>query len=295
MRISEAFDEYRKIRIRGKGCSKNTDKAYFYTSKVVIRYFGDVNIRHVTSDKIASFYLELVNPESIRTSRVSRNTAREYVMKLRLVIGYCKNSGMWVENPDKICLPKPEKKFASFLTREEFEKFLKAMAESGRGYSEVNRERNVLIVKILFYTGLRIGELCALNRNSIKDGQCVIIGKSKEPRPCYFNTELQQDIDRFLSLRKDGEEALFIANETGKRVTPHNIEQVFRRVSKKSGVCKVTPHTLRHSFATQLIEHGVDIRYVAAFLGHQNLNTTRRYTHVRNMRLREIHEEVFGK
>ena len=294
MRISEAFDEFRRREIRATGCSPQTDKGYKYVGHVAIGYFGDINIKKIRSKDMSDFYLDLIEPrlEPNKVRLVSRNTASEYVSKIRTVIRFCRKIGLGVMNPDDIVIPKHEKKYAKFITPEEFKVFLGEISRPRRGYSKLNKQRNITIVKMLFATGLRIGELCSLDITDIKNGEFTVVGKSKEPRPCFISREVAQELDKYLTMRKDGNPALFIANETGKRVTPDNVRQIFRKVAKHTGMNGVTPHTLRHSFATNLIENGVDIRYVASFLGHQSLNTTKRYTHVRDCKLREIYEKI---
>ncbi len=295
MKISEAFNEYRQQEIRGKGCSPNTDTGYLYAAKVIIEYFGDQNIKKITLSDISKFYLSLIEPTIGAKRRVSKNTAREYVSKLRTVIRFCRRHGIKVINPDDIKTPKPEKKQAGFVVCEEYERFLEEISRPRRGYSKLNRQRNIVITKMLFFTGLRIGELCALDKGQIHNRQFSVVGKSKEPRPCFITKDIEQEIERYLSMRDDSNPALFIANENGERVRPNNVQRLFRDVSCKAGMPKITPHTLRHSFATRMIEEGVDIRYVAAFLGHQSLNTTKRYTHVRDHKMQQIYQNVLEK
>ena len=294
MRISEAFTEYRTREIKGRAGSPNTDKAYYYTSKVVVEYFGDINIKRLKLDDISDFYLDLIEPRLGADGQriVSKDTAKEYVSKLRTVVRFCRKRGINTINPDEIALPRSEKKYARFIDTAQYERFIAEIGAPRRGYATINRERNVLICKMLFYTGLRISELCALDRDTIRNRQFTVVGKSKDPRPCFITKEIERDIEHYLSLRTDDNPALFIANETGERVTPTNVQRVFRRVARSTGMVKVTPHTMRHSFATRMLEDGVDIRYVAAFLGHQSLNTTKRYTHVRDYKMAQIYTKV---
>lgn len=295
MKISEAFDEYRRREIRGRGCSPNTDKAYSYTSRVVTQYFGDVQIRKIGIDDISNFYLDLTGGGAPSSRIVSKDTAKEYVSKLRSVIRFCRRRGIKVLNPDEIVTPKSEKKYARFIDCGEYRRFLEEIGRPRRGYSNLNRMRNVLICKMLFNTGLRVGELCALNRDTIHDRQFTVVGKSKEPRPCFITKEIEDDIEAYLRMRDDDNPALFISDENKSRVKPSNVQQIFRRTAHKTGMAKVTPHTMRHSFATRLIEDGVDIRYVAEFLGHQSLNTTKRYTHIRDYKMRQIYQTTIEK
>jgi len=297
MKISEAFADYQRIGIRGRGCSANTDRAYEYTKRVMVEYFGDVNIRKLKLEDVSNFYLDLTEPRAGTAHQriISKNTARAYVSKLRTVLRFCQKRGLKVVDPDEIALPRLEKKVARFVDYQQYEAFLKEIGRPRRGYSNLNRVRNVLICKMLFNTGLRVGELCALDRDSIRNRQFVVIGKSKDPRPCFITREIEKDVEDYLAMRHDNNPALFVANETGKRITPHNVQNVFRRTARATGLTKVTPHTLRHSYATRLLEDGVDIRYVAAFLGHQSLDTTRRYTHVRDFKMYQIYQNVIEK
>lgn len=297
MKISEAFYDYRRQIIVGRNCSINTDRSYMYASRLFIKYFGDINIKKITERSITDFYLFITNDSAkLKGFRpLVNNTAREYISRLKSVIGYCYSLGIKTMNPAHIELPRPEKKYVRFIDQEEYDKFISAASRPSRGYSLLNRQRNALICKMLFNTGLRVGELCALNRDTIHDRQFVVIGKSKEPRVCFITEEIENDLKAYLAARQDDSPALFVSNETGERIAPHTVQSMFRRVAKLSNLPKVTPHTMRHSFATRLVEEGVDIRYIAAFLGHQNLDTTRIYTHVRDFKLKEIYENVIEK
>lgn len=286
MRIKEAFELYRKYEIKAMGYSVNTDRSYENVEKSVVRTIGNVSMRSLSLDAVHEFYLKLLKDHS-------KDTARSYISKLRVIVRYCRKRGIKTLNPDEIRTPRSEKRVARFITYEEYEKLLKEAKRSRRGYSSMNLLRNELILEILYNTGLRVGELCALNRNSIHNRQFTVVGKSKEPRPCYITKSIESKLARYLELRKDTSEALLVSNQTGMRITAHNVEQIFRNLSKSTGVV-ATPHTLRHSFATRLIEDGVDIRYVASFLGHESLQTTQKYTHVRNHVLYEIYESVIN-
>lgn len=283
MKISEAFAKYQRDEILAVNYSINTAKTYQNTSKAVIKYFGDMNIKKLDIDDVHSFYLYLVE-------RVSKNTARRYVANLRMIIKFCRRRGLNVMNPDEIRTPREEKKVARFITEDEFDKFIAVAGQNRRGYCKENLLRNVLIIRMLYETGLRVSELCALNRNSIRNRQFVVVGKSKDPRPCFITKRVETMIGEYLSIRKDDNNALFVANQNGARITTHNVQQMFRNVSKKAGMGTITPHTLRHSYATRFIEHGVDIRIVSALLGHQNLDTTKRYTHVTSYLLKQAYD-----
>ena len=291
MKISEAFVEYCRREVRGRGLSVNTEQAYRNTAVALIRCLGDINIKKLSLDAINDFYLDAIGPNGYKHPQMCKDTARKYISNVRCVLRFYRKKGVHVLNPDEIVLPRPEKKYPRFLDNYEYRKILYEVSTPYRGYSNLNRVRNTLIVKMLFHTGLRVSELCALNRDSIRNRQFVVVGKSKEPRPCFITKEIEGDIEQYLNMRSDNNPALFISVQNGERITPGGVQRVFRRLAQKTGISKVTPHTMRHSFATQLLEDGVDIRYVAAFLGHQNITTTKGYTHVRNSKLHQIYIE----
>ena len=285
MRLKQAFIDYRKYEVAAMGYSPNTAKSYINAQKAALKFFGNTRVSTIDVDKVRGYYLFLAETRS-------KDTARSYLSKLRVIIKYCHIRGEKTMDPEQIKIPRAEKKVARFITADEFNKFVSCASKSTRGYSTLNRMRNELIVWMLFITGMRVSELCALNRDSIRERQFTIVGKSKDPRPGYITREVEQMIARYLATRTDNNPALFIANQNGERIKPHNIERIFRRISKLSGIYSVTPHTLRHSYATYLIERGTDIRFVATLLGHQSLQTTQKYTHIRDCRLREVYEKA---
>lgn len=285
MKLSEAFESFRKNEILALGKSPKTNESYVYAEKIAITYFGNINIRKMDIEQIHDFYLWLLRDHT-------KNTARGYICNLRSVLAYCQRKGVrGVLDPGQIKTPQREKKAVGFLTTDEFNGFLAELDRPVKGYSKTNRERNVLMAKMLFETGLRVGEICALDRNSIVNRQFSVVGKSKNPRPCFITRELENDIEAYLEHRGDDSPALFIANQTGERVTKGVVQSVFRRASASYGR-RVTPHTLRHSYATRLVDNGVDIRFVAELLGHQSLETTQRYTHIRDYRLHQVYENA---
>lgn len=285
MKISEAFASFRTNEILALGKSPKTNESYVYAEKITIAYFGDINIKKISVEQIHSFYLWMCRTHA-------QNTARGYICNLRSVLSYHQRNGVHgIINISLVKTPQREKKMVNWVTEEEFSRFIAELERPVRGYSRLNRERNVLIAKMLYLTGLRVSELCALNRDSISNRQFSVVGKSKNPRPCFVTRELEREIFSYLAKRTDEEPALFIADQTGARITPGVIRSVFGRASRQFGK-RVTPHTLRHSYATRMVDNGVDIRFVAELLGHQSLETTQKYTHIRDSRLRLIYENA---
>lgn len=287
MKIHEAFAEYRRHEVLAMNYSPSTFQSYLNAEKKVIAHFGNIDVSAIDIDGVHELYLDMIH-------NCCSDTARSYLSKLRVVLRYCRNHGEKTIDPDEIKLPRREKKVARFLTDKEYTRFMSEISRSHRGYKNIDRYRNTLIAEMLFVTGLRVSELCALDRDSICNRQFVVVGKSKEPRVCFITRDVERKIDCYLSMRTDTNRALFVDQNTSERIKARNVQRVFRRVSKESGISGCTPHTMRHSFATYMIEDGVDIRFVAAMLGHQSLQTTQRYTHIRDAKLQQVYENAMG-
>ena len=285
MKIHDAFVDYRRHEVLAMNYSPSTYESYINAEKKAISYFGNIEVSAIDIDGVHELYLEMLHT-------CCSDTARSYLSKLRVVLRYCQNHGENTIDPNEIKLPRREKKVARFLTDKEYARFMGEISRSHRGYKSVDRYRNTLIAEMLFVTGVRVSELCALDRDSISNRQFVVVGKSKEPRVCFITKEVEAKIKKYLSMRTDNNRALFVDQNTSERIKARNIQRIFRRVSQESGVNACTPHTMRHSFATYMIEEGVDIRFVAAMLGHQSLQTTQRYTHIRDAKLQQVYNRA---
>ena len=284
--IKSVFEEYRHAEIISANLSPKTEESYIYAEKLVEGYFGNIAITEIDARSVRCFYEHLLGWQK-------PDTARGNIVCLRSVIKWCKRHDLGVMAPEDIKVPKREKRTIEYLTSTEVEEFVDIMATPMKGYSSLNRTRNVLIVKLLYATGLRVSELCRLNRNSFRDRQTTVIGKSKMPRPVYITEEVEDLIEKYLKQRNDSETALLISNQTGKRITPGTVRRVFQNACDRSDFSGVHPHTLRHSFATKMLDRGVDLRYIADLMGHESLDTTRIYTHYTNPQLRKIYENAW--
>jgi len=155
------------------------------------------------------------------------------------------------------------------------------------------------ILEVLFSTGLRVSELCHLNRDSInlERGEFSVKGKGGKIRLVFLSESAKTALKRYLDKRTDLEESLFITfkksekNESRGRMTPRTIERLINYYTRKAGIVKkVTPHTLRHLFATDLLQNGADLRSVQILLGHSNISTTQIYTHITDKELKEVYQ-----
>lgn len=267
--------------------SSKTQESYFYASRLTIGFFGNIDFGLIKLEDVISFYEHLLGWQS-------PDTARGNIICLRSVTRFMKRRFDNQLDPDDIKIPKREKRIIEFLTEPEVLEFIEVVAEKRRGYAEINRLRNIAIVELLYASGIRVGELCRMNRNTIKDRQFTVIGKSKEPRICFISARAEEAIKVYLEARSDNNPALFVSNQNDRRITPGNIRKVFQNACNRSDFENVHPHTIRHSFATHLLEKNVDLRYIADLMGHQSLDTTKIYTHYANPQLKRIYEVAMG-
>ena len=182
------------------------------------------------------------------------------------------------------------------ISIQELERLLKA--PQGEGLAAL---RDRAILELLFSTGLRVSELCALNRDlDLSKDELSVRGKGEKVRVVFLSSEAKDAIRAYLKKRADVEEALFVnlgkAGKESARLTPRSIERMIASYAIAAGIGKkVTPHIIRHSFATDLLENGADLRSVQALLGHASINTTQIYTHITDKHLKEVHRAFHGR
>lgn len=286
--ISEAFCLYRTDYITMRNLSAKTEEGYEGACKLLVRYFTDIDFTALT-------FADVRNWRNWLFTWQKPDTVRNNIICLRMVLKFCAIRGYTVLNYNEIPVAKREKRTITYLTQEEVEDFIQEVGRKIRGYSRENRMRNVAIVTLLYATGLRNSELCSLNRDSIKNRSFTMIGKSRSERIGFIDEHTEQILNEYLSLRKDHNKALFITHQTGKRMTPGNLRNVFTAVCERSAFEGIHPHTIRHSYATKLLEKRVDLLYIGDLMGHASLDTTRMYAHYANPALREIYERAHNK
>jgi site-specific recombinase XerD len=232
--------------------------------------------------------------------QLKRNTQNYYLIALRALLNYFADKDIISLPSEKIKLAKQNKeRKINFLELEKVEKLLKAP-----NVSRKTGLRDKAILEILFSTGLRVAELVALNReqfqfkNDSKIIEVTIRGKGGHLRTVFLSERAIHSLKKYLRTRNDGSKALFISYKgrtPNNRLTTRSIERIIKKYAIKSGLpVDTSPHTLRHSFATDLLLKGVDLRVVQEFLGHRDISTTQIYTHVTKPHLKKIHEEFHG-
>jgi site-specific recombinase XerD len=233
---------------------------------------------------------------------LKKKTQNYYLIALRAFLKYLYKRGVATLPPERIELAKVSERSIDLISAEELDRLMKAADKAG-----LAAFRDKAILELLFSTGLRVSELCSLSRDlDISKDEFSIRGKGEKVRVVFLSTSAREALKKYLLGRTDTDDALFIqiGNPTSKllasrdslRLTPRSIERIVSGYAIKAGISKkVTPHIIRHSFATDLLQNGADIRSVQAMLGHANINTTQIYTHVTDKHLRDIHKAFHGK
>jgi site-specific recombinase XerD len=293
-----------------KGLRKNTQENYKNYLEKFFHWLNQAKLgallpHQLAPDHIWAYRLYLSRTPSPSTGKLlGKGTQNYYLIALRAFLGYFVAKDVLSLPPDKISLSKPDRgsKSVKFLTLEQIGKLLASIDPK----DDIST-RDRAILEAFFSTGLRIAELVSLNLeqfNSLKDKKDIelgVIGKGGKPRVVYFSERALNFIKKYLEIRNDvkhaNQKALFInfrdkKDDTDARLTPRSIERMVKKYALLSGVpVFTTPHTLRHSYATDLLNQGVDLRSIQEFLGHSNIATTQIYTHVTNKRLRDIHHQ----
>lgn len=233
---------------------------------------------------------------------LKKSTQNYYLIALRSLLNYFAEKNVLSLPAEKIKLAKePRNKNVKFLTLDQIEKLLLSPDASN-----IIGLRDKAILETLFSTGLRVAELAALSREQIKIKpetkylEIGVVGKGEHPRTVYLSERAVNALRSYLDSRSDENKALFInyrkaSQNSSKKLTVRSIENIVKKYVKIAGLpLTTTPHTIRHSFATDLLNQGVDLRFVQEFLGHQNIATTQIYTHITSKRLRDIHRQFHG-
>lgn len=275
MLISEAFELYRQDVIVFANQSKKTEENHLVCLRALLVFFGDQHIETISFQMIRDWKLALEKTRSIET-------VRNYIVKLRVVLDYCTKKGLSVINPDLIPIPKRTDKVPTFITPEDVSRLIEA----------TGKLRNKAIISFLYASGVRVSELCAVDRADLHANSFTVVGKGGKARLCFIDGRTASLLDAYLTSRIDENPALFIADVNKLRITAGNVQEIFKYARKKAGFTKpIHPHTMRHSFATDLLRNNANLRYVQAMLGHSSIQTTQMYTHVVDIDLQRIHDK----
>jgi len=282
-KLRKEFLEYLEIE---KGRSLKTVENYGRYLRRFFEYAKIQNPSDITEDLVRSYRLWLNRLKDWRGKELSRKTQNYYIIALRAFLKYLAKRDIESLDAEKIELAKINPRELDLLGNDDLERLLNI--HSGNNISEL---RNRAILETLFSTGLRISELCSLKVDDINiaRGEFSVRGKGGKIRVVFLSDRAKTALKSYLDKRADMSDILF-------DITPRSIQRMLRAYAIRAGIAKkVTPHVLRHAFATDLLQNGADLRSVQALLGHANISTTQIYTHVTDKQLRDIHKAFHGK
>lgn len=289
------FLEYLEIE---QNRSLKTIENYHHYLDRLVEFAGDLKVANITAETLRKWRLWLNRLHSETNEEISATTQNYHLIALRSFLKFCSKRGIETLPPEKVELARVRRKQVTFLSHDELEALF--------AQPDVNTKiglRDRTILELLFSGGLRVSELVALDvaHVSTKRREFTVRGKGQKDRPIFMSEGAAEWIDRYLKERTDSSPALFIRYGGNKeqdtsgnflRLTPRSVQRIIARYAKLAGITKkVSPHTLRHSFATDLLMNGADIRSVQTMLGHSDISTTQIYTHVTDPHLKEVHKK----
>ncbi len=289
------FLEYLEIE---QGRSQKTIQNYHHYLTRLSDFAGDIRLDQIDPELVRRWRLWLNRLGSGHGEELSKLTQNYHLIALRHFLKFCSKREYEAMSPDKIELAKVKRKQVGFLDAEEVSTLC-----SVPNTTTVTGLRDRAIIELLFSTGMRVSELVGLNRDHINLArrEFMVRGKGQKDRPIFVSTDAAEWVQKYLDNRADTLAPLFIsisgkhvASTTGnfKRLTARSVQRIVQSCALKAGITKhVSPHSLRHSFATDLLMNGADLRSVQAMLGHSNISTTQIYTHVTDPHLKSVHEQ----
>ena len=253
----------------------------------------------ITRELLRKFRLQLNRVQNERGEGLQAITQAYHLIALRGFLKYLAQREIKSLDPSLVELPHVVRKQVTFLHFDEVEALLEQIDTSTE-----NGLRDRAIIELLFSGGLRVSELTSLNRDSInlERREFLVRGKGSKDRPIFVSKSAAEWVGEYLDARTDTLAPLFLNNSRRtqavdtsgnyRRLTPRSVERIVQKYARMAGITKhVSPHTLRHSFATDLLMNGADLRSVQAMLGHSDISTTQIYTHVTDQHLKEVHEK----
>jgi site-specific recombinase XerD len=288
------FLEYLEIE---QNRSQKTISNYDHYLTRLIDYAGDIQINDINPELIRKWRLWLNRLGTNVNDELGKTTQNYHLIALRSFLKFCAKRDVDALPADKIELSKTVRKQVTFLNEDELERMF-----TQPDISTVAGLRDRAILELLFSSGLRVSELVGLDREHInlKRREFMVRGKGQKDRPIFISSESAGWIDQYLARRDDTTRPLFIRYSGTKKVdlsgnfhrlTVRSVQRLVAHYALMAGITKhVSPHTLRHSFATDLLMNGADLRSVQAMLGHSNISTTQIYTHVTDPHLKQVHE-----
>lgn len=296
--LKQQFLEYTEIE---KGRALKTIENYDRYLTLFLKHSGVKRANEITDDVVREFRMWQNRQSNGKIKKnsdtISKKTQNYYLIALRSFLKYLARQSIKSLPAERIELAKVGERSLDLITPLELERLMKSASGT-----DLKSLRDQAILELLFSTGLRVSELCALPREiNLKSDELSVRGKGGKVRVVFLSPKAKQALEAYLATRKDMSDALFVRvggkeNKIWKALNRHSIEAMVRFYAMKSGISKkVTPHTMRHLFATDLLSNGADLRSVQAMLGHASIATTQIYTHVTDKQLREVHHKFHSR
>ena len=298
--VVELGPEYiEHLEVEGGRSAKTAENYNHYLNRFVEFCGEELIAGKITTELVRKYRLWLNRYEDSHGDRLSIITQSYHLIALRGFLKYLVDRDIPSLAPTKIHLPKVARKQVTFLHFDEVRRLLEQISlENEAGF------RDRALIELLFSGGLRVSEIVGLNRDHIntKRREFMVRGKGQKDRPIFVSQAAADHIEDYLSVRTDSLAPLFLsysrnsspADTSGdyRRLTARSVQRIISKYARLAGITKhVSPHTMRHSFATDLLMNGADLRSVQSMLGHSNISTTQVYTHVTDQHLREVHEK----
>jgi len=294
MNLKQLKKEYLEYLEIERGRSLKTIENY---NRYLNNFLGFVKVdkpQMVTDEVVRKYRLWLNRQTTVAKGTLKKRTQNYYLIALRGFLKYLVKREIKSLPPERIELAKVSERSLDLISIDELGRLLDAPE-----IKDLKGLRDKAILELLFSTGLRVSELCALNSDiDLKKDEMSVRGKGDKVRVVFFSEVAKQAVKDYLAKRKDMSEALFtsLSRQSGHRLTVRSVERIVKHYAIKAGITKkVTPHIIRHSFATDLLQNGADIRSVQMMLGHSNISTTQIYTHMTDKHLRETHKKFHNR
>lgn len=270
--------------------SQKTIENYDHYLTRLIDFAGNIKVADINVELIRKWRLWLNRLGTNTSDELSKTTQNYHLIALRSFLKFCAKRDITALPADKVELARTRRKQVTFLNEDELKRVF-----AQPDLSSLAGIRDRAILELLFSSGLRVSELVGLDRDHInlKRREFMVRGKGQKDRPIFISPEAAKWIEHYLQKRTDNMPPLFVRYSARvNRLTARSIQRLVARYARLAGITKhVSPHTLRHSFATDLLMNGADLRSVQAMLGHSNISTTQIYTHVTDPHLKSVHEK----
>lgn len=294
------FLEYLEVE---RGRSERTIRNYDFYLHRFAKWAKNPSASKITRDLIHKYRLYLNRLAQGRDAiTLKKSTQNYHLIALRSFLKYLARNDITSLPAEQIELAKQSKRTVDFLEDDELSRLLERPLKSSGGLLAL---RDKAILELLFSAGLRVSELTGLKieQVNLKREEFTVRGKGDKPRVCFLSDSAKVALKAYLEKRRDTSPYLFVSHDRakGKRrdagpLTPRSVQRIVERYATEAGITKkITPHTLRHTFATDLLMGGADIRSVQSMLGHESITTTQVYTHITNKQMKDVHKRFHGK